>query len=172
MVSDLSLFLAPPVLLTEQHDTASFDSGETVMDEWLRNRALTNQQLAASRTYVICPRNSLRIIAYFALSAAQILAIEVPSSMRRNMPRNIPAILLGRLAIDRSYQGKGLGRAILRDIVSRALRSDFAARLLIVHAISPDIEAFYVRHGFTRLPVQSPTYALDLVKLGKIGEWN
>ena len=110
----------------------------------------------------------MRIVGYFSLSMGQILASEVVGSMRRNMPPQIPSLLLGRLAIDQAWQGKGLGRAILKDIVRRALRSDAAARLIIVNAISPTAEAFYLKHGFTRLPVETPIYALDLVKLEKL----
>jgi GNAT superfamily N-acetyltransferase len=116
---------------------------------------------------VVCPIDSMQVVGYFALSMGQILNSEVVGSMRRNMPPQIPALLLGRLAIDHAWQGKGLGRAMLNDITRRALRSDAAARLIIVHAISPAAEAFYLHHGFTRLPVETPTYALDLVKLEK-----
>ena len=96
----------------------------------------------------------------------QILAHDVTGSMRRNMPKAIPAVVLGRLAIDRAWQGKGLARAMLADVVRRALRAsaEVSARLVIVHAISPAAEAFHLHHGFTRLPVESPTLALDLVK--------
>jgi GNAT superfamily N-acetyltransferase len=154
-------------LLTEAHDTASFDCGEPVLDDWLRNRAWPNLQVAASRTYVICPAGSGRIIGYFALSMGQILAQDVKGSMRRNMPRQIPAVTLARLAIDRAWQGKGLGRALLADVVRRSLRAgaEVSARLIIVHAISPAAEAFYLHHGFTRLPIETPTLALDLLKL-------
>ncbi len=160
---------APPVLLTQAHDNSLFDSGEPVLDDWLRQRAWSNLQLAASRTYVVCPAGSMRISGYFAISMGQILGTEAAGSIRRNMPPQIPSMLLGRLAIDREWQGKGLGRALLNDIVRRALRSDAAVRLIIVHAISPVAEGFYLRHGFTRLPVETPTYALDLVKLKKAG---
>ncbi len=162
--------LENPVLLTETHDSAAFDSGEPALDESLRQRAWNNQQLAASRTYVICPTGSNTIIGYAALSMGQILAQEVTGSMRRNMPRHIPAVVLGRLAIDRTWQGKGLGRALLADVVRRALLAseEVSARLVIVHAISPAAEAFYLHHGFTRLPVEMPTLALDLVKFRKV----
>jgi GNAT superfamily N-acetyltransferase len=164
--------LGSPVLLTEAHDHAAFDSGEPVLDEWLRRRAWNNLQTAASRTYVVCPDGSHRIVGYFSLSMGQILAREVPGSMRRNMPAFIPAVTLGRLAIDRAWQGKGLGRALLADVVGRSLRasSEVSARLVIVHAISPGAEAFYLHHGFTRLPVEAPSLALDLVKLSKIAK--
>ena len=167
---DAPLLFDPPVLLTEAHDGSAFESGEAVLDDWLRQRAWKNLQEAASRTYVVCPAGSLKIIGYAALSMGQILAQETTGSMRRNMPKFIPAVLLGRLAISREWQGKGLGRALLADVIARAQRAsaEVSARLVIVHAISPAAEAFYLRHGFTRLPVDTPTLALDLVKLQKL----
>jgi GNAT superfamily N-acetyltransferase len=110
------------------------------------------------------------VVGYFALSMGQILAQETVGSMRRNMPKHIPAVTLGRLAIDRAWQGKGLGRALLSDVIQRSLRAsnEVSARLVIVHAISPAAEAFYLHHGFTRLPVETPTLALDMVKLRKL----
>lgn len=159
-----------PVLLTKAHDSSSFDSGEQVLDDWLRHRAFDNLQLAASRTYVVCPSGTNRVAGYYALSMGQILAQETTGAMRRNMPKSIPAVLLGRLAVDRAWQGKGLARALLADVVRRSLRAsnEVSARLVIVHAISPAAEAFYLHHGFTRLPVETPTLALDLVKLQKL----
>lgn len=168
-MSEVKQLSGPPVLLTQAHDSADLDSGETVLDDWLRLRAWGNLQTAASRTYVVCPAESLKVAGYFSLSMGQILAHDVIGSMRRNMPSQIPSVILGRLAIDRAWQGKGLGRALLADVVARALRAsnDVSARLVIVHAISPAAEAFYLRHGFTRLPVETPTLALDLVKFQK-----
>ena len=160
--------LAPPVLLTQAHDGSNFDSGEPDLDEWLRRRASPNQLSMANRTYVVCPEGSARIVGYFALSMGQILNVEAAGSMRRNMPKVIPAVMLGRLATDRAWQGRGLGRAMLGDAVRRALHASeqAAARLLIVNPISPAAEAFYLRNGFLRLPVATPTLALDLMKLG------
>ncbi|MBI1318939.1 MAG: GNAT family N-acetyltransferase [Candidatus Hydrogenedens sp.] len=156
--------------MTKAHDSSSFDSGEQVLDDWLRHRAFDNLQLAASRTYVVCPSGTNRVAGYYALSMGQILAQETTGAMRRNMPKSIPAVLLGRLAVDRAWQGKGLARALLADVVRRSLRAsnEVSARLVIVHAISPAAEAFYLHHGFTRLPVETPTLALDLVKLQKL----
>ena len=88
------------------------------------------------------------------------------------MPRQIPAVILGRLAIDRDWQGRGLGAALLRDAVERSVRAagEVAARLLVVHAISPAAETFYRHFGFTRLPVETPTLALDLAKLARASD--
>jgi GNAT superfamily N-acetyltransferase len=162
----------PPVLLDATHDCTAFESGEPALDDWLRDRARGNMQNGASRTYVICPAGSVTVAGYFALSMGQILAQETTAAMRRNMPRAIPAVVLGRLAIDGAWQGRGLGRALLAEAVRRAIHASafVAARLVVVHAISPAAEAFYLHHGFTRLPVEAPVLALDLVKFGRAGQ--
>lgn len=162
--------LGPPVLLTQAHVSSSFDCGEPALDDWLRQRAWPNLQAVASRTYVICPAGSNLIAGYFALSMGHILGGEVPGSMRRNMPRHIPAVVPARLAIDKAWQGKGLGAALLAEATTRAqaAASEVSARLIIVHALSPAAEKFYLHHGFTRLPVETPTLALDLLKLAKL----
>ncbi len=169
MKNSVALF-EKPSLLTKQHDSSSFNSGEPVLDEWLRDRAWNNLQISASRTYVICPTGTQKIIGYFALSMGQVLTHEVIGSMRRNMPKHIPAIILGRLAIDQEWQKKGLGRALISEVIRRSLlaASEVSARLIVIHALSPAAEAFYLHHGFTRLPVENPTLALDLIKLQQI----
>ena len=171
-MGDAAASFEPPTLLTEAHDGSGFESGEPVLDAWLCQRALANQRSGASRTYVVCRAGSLVVVGYAALSMGQILAQDVPGTMRRNMPKFIPAVLLGRLAVARNAQGTGMGRALLADMVRRALlaSAEVSARLVIVHAISPAAEAFYAWHGFTRLPVETPTLALDLVKLCEVAE--
>lgn len=156
----------PPTRITVNHDLRDFRSGEEALDSWLRERSLANMDISATRTYVICPAGSRQVVGYYAVCMGQILNREVIGSMRRNMPRQIPAVILGRLAIDERWQGQGLGKALLFDAVQRSIRAaeEISARLLIVHAISPAAEAFYLRHGFARLPVDTPTYALDLMK--------
>lgn len=160
---------SPPVVIDESHDLSAFDSGEAVLDDWLRARALDNLRLGGSRTYVVCRRNSKQVVGYYALAMGGILGSGTPGSMRRNMPRVIPAVVLGRLAVDRGMQGRGLGAALLRDATLRALRAsqEVSARLLLVHALTRAAEDFYRRHGFARLPGEASTLALDLVKLAK-----
>ena len=156
-----------PALLAQRHDLTDFSSGEAVLDEWLRQRALANLENGASRSYVVCRRREERVVGFYARAMGQILNQEVPGGMRRNMPMNIPAVILGRLAVDNTAQGLGLGGSLLQDAVSRSLRAakEVAARLMIVHAISPAAEAFYLHHGFTRIREDVPTLALDLVKV-------
>lgn len=164
--------LPPPVTLSVEHDLANFNSGEGLLDSWLRERALNNMEMAASRTYVICPKDSLSVVGYYALCMGQILNQETVGSMRQNMPGQIPAVVLGRLAVDQQWQGKGLGKALLQDAVQRSIRAakEVSAILLIVHSISQVATEFYLHHGFVRLPLETPTFALDLIKLTRFVE--
>jgi len=164
--------ICSPVHLTVLHDTEGFRSGEETLDTWLRERAFANMEASASRTYVICPSGSHKVIGYYAICMGQIFSQEVIGSMRRNMPRQIPAVILGRLAVDLKWQDQGLGKALLQDAVQRSARAakEVSARLLIAHAISSEAEAFYLHYGFTRFPTETPTYALDLIKFAKLQE--
>jgi GNAT superfamily N-acetyltransferase len=168
-VADLSIGLTTPETLNNAHDVSTFKSGESVLDEWLQKRAFDNMAAGASRCYVTRQAESSKVAAYYALSMGSISANEVTGSMRRNMPRLIPSVVLGRLAVDLTFQGNGLGAMLLQDAVMRALRasSEISARLVLAHAISQAAEAFYVHHGFARTPVAEPLLALDLVKFAK-----
>ena len=161
-----------PTPLTAKHDTEDLCSGEETLDNWLRERALDNMAASASKTYIICPSGSNKVVGYYAICMGQIFNQEVAGSMRRNMPRQIPAVILGRLAIDKKWQGNGLGKLLLQDAVQRSVRAakEISARLLIVHAISAEAEAFYSHYGFAHLPTETPTYALDLVKFANLSE--
>ena len=155
-----------PVVIDDTHDPSEFQSGSPELDEWLRSRALDNLRIGASRTYVICPIESRRVVGFYALAMGHILNADVTGAMRRNMPRHIPAVILARLAVDLSMQGSGIGRDLLRDAVLRSMRAaeQISARLVVVHAISDAAETFYLRNGFTRLPGEPRIPALDLVK--------
>jgi GNAT superfamily N-acetyltransferase len=110
--------LGVPVTLTEAHDCAAFDCGQPSLNQWLAGRALHNQVAGASRTYVACdsqPQGLVRVVAYYALASGAVAAKAATGRFRRNMPDPIPVVLLARLAVDRHYQGRGLGRALLRD---------------------------------------------------------
>jgi len=156
----------PPEPLNAEHDLTPFACGEASLDEWLRQRALKNSKIGATKTYVVCPAGSNAVAGYYVLSMGQTLNRDVTGAMRRNMPLHIPAVILGRLATDTQWQGQGLGQALLYDAVQRSLNvsQEVSVRLVIVHALSKQAEAFYQNNGFTRLPVDSPTFALDLVK--------
>ena len=158
-----------PVVLDDGHDLSQFQSGEPVLDAWLRSRALRNLALGASRTFVACAAGSNRVQGFHALSMGGLYALDTPGSIRRNMPDIIPSVILGRLAVDIAAQGRELGAALLRDAVDRSLRAaeNVSARLVVVHAISEQAEQFYLRFGFAKMPVKGRVLALDLAKYRK-----
>ncbi len=162
-----ALTLQAPALLAKRHDLTGFASGEQALDDWLRQRARASLENGASRSYVVCPAGEDRVVGYYALAMGQILNREAPAGIRRDMPAKTPAVILSLLAVDRAVQGRGLGRSLLQDAVVRSLRAAqvVAARLMIVHAISPAAEAFYLHHGFTRIAGEFPALALDLIKV-------
>jgi GNAT superfamily N-acetyltransferase len=144
--------ISAPELLAAHHDLSVFDSGEVSLDEWLNKRALPNQASGASRTFVVC--DGPKVIGYYALASGAVTAAVVPGRFRRNMPDPIPVVLLGRLAIDRTYQGRGLGRSLFRDAAMRVLHAADAIgiRGMVVHALSDDARKFYLALGFTECP--------------------
>ena len=108
------------------------------------------------------------MVAYYALSAGAVAASQATGNVKRNMPDPIPVLVLARLAIDRRCQAQGLGKALLKDAVQRAMRvaRDVGVRALLVHAIDASAEAFYLKHGFSASPVAPHTLMLRLLELG------
>jgi len=131
----MSVPLSPPEPLSDDHQIDDFDSGEPVLDDWLRRRARANQASGASRTYVVC--EAKRVVAYYALASGAIAQAAVPGRFRRNMPDPIPVVVLARLAVDRNYQGRGLGRSLFRDAGRRVVHAadTIGIRGVVVHAI-------------------------------------
>lgn len=151
-----------PEKLSEHHDISQFNSGVPVLDDWLRRRALPNQHVGDSRTYVVCSRK--RLVGYYVLAAGAVAQAGATGRTRRNMPDPIPVIVLGRLAVDSHFQHQGLGRALLRDAVLRTLQAAEIAgiRAILVHAISEDAKRFYELHGFHSSPMDPMTLMITL----------
>ncbi|HEY7389280.1 MAG TPA: GNAT family N-acetyltransferase [Bryobacteraceae bacterium] len=160
--------LGPPEKLSAGHDLSGFDSSEPVLDNWLRRRALQNEESGASRTYVICAGR--KVIGYYSLAVGAVSHALAPGRVRRNMPDPVPAMILGRLAVDKQHQGTGLGTGLLRDAVLRTLQAaDIAGiRVLLVHAISDVAKRFYERYGFVASPVDPMTVMITIGEAAKI----
>lgn len=154
--------LSAPALLDEAHNLDLFQSGNNTLDEWLRRRARSNQVSGASRTYVVAEGS--RVVGYYCLASGALDLADAPGSVRRNMPDPIPMAVLGRLAIDHDWQGKGLGAALLQDAVLRTAQaaSIMGIRGLLVHAISDEAKAFYEHYGFQCSPNHPMTLVLSL----------
>lgn len=154
--------IGAPEKLRPDHDLGAFDSGVTPLDEWLRRRALPNEAGGASRTYVVNAGG--RVVGYYALATGAVAQTEASGRVRRNMPDPVPVMVLGRLAVDRAYQGRGLGRALLRDAVLRMLQvAEIAGiRAILVHAISEEAKEFYERCGFAASVVDPMTLMITV----------
>ena len=158
-----------PAPLRAGHEAAAFASGRhDALDSWLRERALTSEGLSA-RTYVICDAaDPQRIVGYYAITTAMEQRANLPSAkLRRAMPEQVPLLLIARLAVDRAWQGMGLGANLLHDALRRCLAaSEIAgARGVIVHAIDEAAAAFYEHHGFLRSPLGDLTLILSIETL-------
>lgn len=156
----------PPERLNAGHDLSRFHNGKhSVLDEWLRERALSSEGLSA-RTYVICDADEpTRVAGYYAISTAMEQRIALPSAkLRRGMPEQVPLLLIGRLALDAAYQGLGLGTELLADALQRCLAaSEIAgARGIAAHAIDDEAVRFYQRHGFLLSPLGERTVLMPI----------
>jgi GNAT superfamily N-acetyltransferase len=153
---------APPAPITADKELANFDSGELSLNEWLKKRAFKNHASGASRCFVLCAGGS--VIAYYSLSAGAISREAAPRAMRRNMPDPLPVLLLGRLAVDRRYHNQGIGQALLRDAMLRAVNvaGDAGVFALLVHAISDQAKQFYLSRGFVESPLQPMTLLMTI----------
>jgi GNAT superfamily N-acetyltransferase len=157
-----------PVLVTEKltkdHSLSSFDCGKASLNDWLKRFALISQQSDAARTYVI--QSGGRVVAYYSLTAGSVRKEESPARIAKGLASHpIGVILLARLAVHRTEQGKGLGKALLIDALTRCLEAadTIGARAILVHAIDDEAAAFYRRFGFEPSPLE-PNQLMLLMK--------
>ncbi len=149
--------LSAPEPLAAHHDTATFACGVESLDLWLKQRAMKNQATGASRTFVVC--EGKRVVAYYALASSAVAVEAATGSLLRNMPDPIPVVILGRLAVDHSLQGGGMGRALVCNACLRVIAAADAIgiRGMIVQALSESAQAFYERVGFDPSPLDPMT---------------
>jgi GNAT superfamily N-acetyltransferase len=154
--------LSAPVPLTAEHDTAGFDCGEPVLNEWLKSRAMKNEG-RFSRTYVVCDGN--RVVACYCISAGTVERAAAPGKLRRNAPDTVPVSVIGRLAVSRDYAGRGLGADILSDALKRIARASRSIGIaaVLVHAKDERAKRFYMACAeFVEYPTDSSTLFLPI----------
>ena len=161
--------LTAPVLLAPDHDLDSFDSGKPPLNDWLRKPARGNHAEGGSRVYVTFDSDGAgkRVVGYYALASGSISPELALGSFRRNMPNPIPAVILGRLAVDKGWQGRGLGRSLMQDASLRVLQAadTIGVRGMVVHALTGNARAFYLALGFTESAGQPMTLTITLREL-------
>lgn len=150
-----------PEPLTAEHVLSGFDCGESSLDLWLERHARDAARVGSAKTYVTSDSEQARVVGYHALTVASIDREQGTERAVKGMPRHqIPAVLLARLAVDKSVERRGLGAFLLRDAMQRALAvsEEAGVRLLLVHALNDEAIAFYEHFGFE----PSPTDPMNL----------
>jgi GNAT superfamily N-acetyltransferase len=133
------------------HDRTAFDCGVSPLNLYLRNYAFQNQKKGIVRNYVAARVDSKVVVAYYSLVYASIDQKRLPTSLVKGLGKyDMPVMLLARLAVDRREQGKGLGKALLKDAILRTMQAAEIAglKLLLVHAKDEAAADFYLKHGF------------------------
>ena len=137
------------------HDTEAFTCGDDALDSWLRRTAKQHVRKGISRSFVAVEQdNPRRVLGFYSLTVGQAETGTLPASVAKTLPRKIPIVLLGRLAVATSAQGQGIGGYLLVDALHRTVRvaSDVGISAILVDAKNKRAETFYQHYGFQTLP--------------------
>jgi GNAT superfamily N-acetyltransferase len=144
--------------LGKKHDRVVFSCGNNALDTYLKKRASQEAKKKIATTFVMADRQTSSVIGYYTLSATSILLDDLPDETARKLPKhpNVPATLLGRLAIDSRYQGGGYGELLIIDALRRALQAttEVASYAVVVDAINEWARSFYEHYEFCSFPDQ------------------
>ena len=155
-MSNLLSTFSRPTLLAPEHDVSQFNCGKPALDKWLQNRAMSNQRHGFTRVLVVCL--GARVVGFYGLAPTAVDPSIFPRSIRTGQPpAKFPAILIGQLAVDREFVGRGLGAGLLHDALERAVAGAhlLSGRAILVDAIDGDAVKFWQSAGFRLLPGNS-----------------
>ena len=148
--------------LRREHSLDRFDCGKDELNRFLKRQAWNNQQSHSAQTYVLA--RELSVLGYYSLAAGSVRHEDATERVKKGLARHpIPVILLARLAVDMSLQGKGVGPALLKDALLRAAGAadTIGARALLLHAKDDNAKGFYEHFDFE--PSPSDPYHLLLI---------
>jgi len=154
--------------LRREHDLSLFDCGNPTLTNWLRKFAWTNQQADSAKTYVALAED--RVVGYYALTTGSVHKHESPERIAKGLANHpVGVILLARLAVDHTQQGKGLGKALLFDALERTEEAAdiIGVRAVLVHAIDDAARRFYEHFNFDASPIDPFQLMLLLKDLRK-----
>jgi ribosomal protein S18 acetylase RimI-like enzyme len=168
-VDEPSLVIEP---LGSHHDRAAFSCGEPALDAYLQRQASQDIRRRVTQVFVAIGNAPEKITGYYSLSAASFEKEALPPALAKRLPRYpVPAAVLGRLAIDRGQQGRGLGEALLLDAIRRVIRASttIAMYAIIVDAKNERAQAFYARYGFRSFAGEPRRLFLPLETFATLG---
>lgn len=153
-----------PVLLdAKRHQRGVFSCGTSDLDDWIRKYASQPQAAGTTRVFVASPVGDETVIAgFYSLHLGALERHRASMSAAHRSPDPIPAVVMGRLAVDGKFAGQGLGQALLRDALERTLliAANAGAKIFLVHAKDETARAFYLHLGFEQSPVDELTLML------------
>lgn len=159
-------------LLARTHDRTTFSSGELRIDDWFRRQAGQASRRGTATVHVMLDNATDAVIGFYSLSNFAVLAADLPTELGRGLPDRIPlpAHLIGQLGIDARQQGKGYGRTLLFDALRHACQTtaDSASVAVIVHALSPQVAAWYAHYGFIPFPAHPLSLCLPMKDLARL----
>jgi GNAT superfamily N-acetyltransferase len=164
----LALRYAAPVPLGRDHDLGGFVCRSEEQTQWLRRHARQSMATGLTRVFVVTMADSPDVVAYYGWTMAHVEALAAPARLRKGAGRySQPLALLARLGVHVDHEGRGLGAALLRDVLVRlvSVAEEIGCRGLLIHAESTDARSFY-RHLVPGIE-ESPTDELHLVLLMK-----
>jgi ribosomal protein S18 acetylase RimI-like enzyme len=140
-------------VLSADHDRDSFDCGSPALNEYLSKRAGQDARRRIATCFAAIEKTSGQLAGYYTLSACGVALEDLPPDLKKKLPRypTVPAILIGRLAVDRRFQGQRLGEALLANALCRMLNAEIAAAIAVVDAKDEPAAKFYQRFGFLEL---------------------
>ena len=139
-----------PELLTAKHDVSKFNCGKPTLDHWLKTRALSNQEKGFTAVLVV--HEALRVIGYYGLAPTAVVPGALPRAIRTGQPPDpVPCLLLGQLATDIAWAGRGIGTGLIKHALERCVTvaALVGGRALMVNAVDEEAAAFWQRRGFT-----------------------
>ena len=144
----------PPRPLREDDDRSQFDCGRDSLNGWFRRHAWNNHLSGASRVNVICAADSNALIGYVTLSSGQIERSFLPKSRQRNQPDPLPVTLLGQLAVEKAFHGRGHASSLLAFALNTAVRvaESVGSVGVITHPLDENVRSLYAKWGFEDLP--------------------
>ena len=167
--------MKPPFLieLLGAHDREGFSCGTESLDTYFRSQVTQDVRRHVTNCFVAVDADTRIVAGFFTIAAASIPTPDLPGAVTKKLPRypSLPAIRVGRLAVDRRFRSRGLGGALLADAAARGLASEVAAYAMLVDAKDEDAIAFYEHHGFQKLASQPRSLFLVLATAAKaLGE--
>jgi len=145
--------VARPRPLTKEDDRDLFDCGQETLNSWFRRNAWRNQQAGVSRTSVLTHLETGKIIGYVSLTVGEVRREFLPKSRQRNMPDPVPVFLLGQLAVDQGWQGRGFSEVLLSHAIATAVEAgqSVGSYALVTHPLNDGVRQFYLNRGFVDL---------------------